>query len=342
MKNLKKVLFVALCFGFPLLGFSSSVDSAAYYLKQAISFKEGKRLFDADKSFQKAIQFNPSDNNIRVEYVNFLIGERKYFVASEQLQKMLQVNSNHPVALQRMLEVDFLLHRWNDVIAFGKKLLQMNKGERIKYMMGRAYYEEEDYGEAEKLLTEAVKESPTDLETITLLGKVYIELSEYRQAINAYNQALQLDPNNNKLIYEFGLLHYSLNKEREAVMYFEMAAEKGYKQDLDFTENLGMAYLSFDTKKGVEILGKVLAKKPNNAEIMLQIAGAYYKRNDYQTAADTYYKIYEIDPTHSRALYMTGVSYIRKGDKNKGALLCEQAIVMDPKLSELKKLMFAK
>lgn len=340
---MKKALFFVLYAGFPLLAFCSlsNPDSAAFYLKIAIQQKGIKKVFEADKNFRKAIEFNPGDNNLRIEYANFLIEQRKYFVAFEQFSKILQADSHHQQALQKITTTSFLLNKWTDVISYGTKLLNDNPSEKVKYMLGKAYYEEEDYGLSQKYLKSALTDSASDLEAIILLGKVYIELSNYKEALNLYNAALNKDVNNNKLIYEVGLLYYTINQEREAVKYFELAAEKGYKIDLDYKENLGMAYLAFDLNKGVEILNMVLEKKPNDSEIMLQIAQAHYKAKNFQTAADTFYKVYQNDPTNNRALYMTGIAYQRKGDKALGASLCDKAIKLDPTLAELKTLRYS-
>ena len=69
---------------------------------------------------------------------------------------------------------------------------------------------------------------------------------------------------------------------------------------------------------------------------MFQVAQAYFKVEKFQQAADTYYKVYENDPSNGRALFMTGVAYQKKGDKNKGIAFCEQAIRMDPELAQMK------
>lgn len=295
----------------------------------------------ADKNFKKAIEFDTTNIDARIEYANLLIDERKYVYAVDQFKKVLQNNARHTVALQKITEVSFLLRRWSDVVSYGKMLATSGKGGRMNFMLGKAYYEEEDYGESEKFLALAVKDEPASLEVVKLLSEVYIELSDYKQAINLYNQATALDQNNAGLVYQLGLLHYTLNNEKEAVKYFELAAEKGYKTDLDFKENLGMAYLGFNVEKGIEVLNQVLEKKPGNPEILLQIAQAHFKSRNFQLAADTFYKVYQNDPTNSKALYMTGIAYNKKGDRNLGNSLCEKAIQLDPKLAELKRLSYS-
>ena len=319
----------------------NGADSASYYMKKAIELNQAKKVWEADKSFQKAVNFNPSDLQNRIEYGNYLAEQRKYYPAISQYAKVLEANINHTVALQKMTEINFALRRWQDVVLYGAKLAENATAKDVKYMLGKSYYEMENYGQAQRFLNESLAENPKKIEAVSLLGKVLIELSNYKQAIAVYNKTLQLDPNNNQLIYELGLLYYTMNDEKSAVKYFELAAEKGYKTDLDYYENLGLAVIDQDLKKGVEILDKVLEKKPGNPDILFQIAQAYYKVEKFQNAAETYYKVYQNDPSNSRALYMTGVSFQKKGDKNKGIELCEQAIRMDPNLAQLKSQKFS-
>jgi len=333
---MKRFYIVAIIISSSFSAFSSNnVDSASFYVTKAKELSKARKVWEADKTFQKAIQLGGGDE-ARLAYGDYLVEQRKFFNAVEQYGKVLESNINNDVALEKMTNVSFQLHRWNDVVMYGNKLLQTSNAKDVKYMIGKSYYELENYGQAQKYLTVALQENPTHLQSVTLLGKVLIELSNYKQAIEVYNKTLALDPNNNQLIYELGLLYYTMNDEKQAIKYFEEAAEKGYKPDLDYNENLGLAYLGVDLKKGVEVLENVLKNKPGNPEILFQIAQAYYKAEKYQDAADTYYKVYENDPTNSRALYMTGVAYQKKGDKNKGIALCEQAIKMDPSLAQLK------
>lgn len=339
---MKKAFFAVFFIAYSVAGFSSiSNDSASFYLNKAIELSKARKVWEADKSFQKAVQFDPSDFNTRIQYGNYLVEQRKYSFAVEQYAKVLELNINHLEALQKMTEVSFALHRWNDVVMYGNKLMQNGGSKEAKYMIGKSFYELENYGQSQKFLNETLAENPRKVEAVTLLGKVLIELSDYRQAIAVYNKTLQLDPDNNQLIYELALLYSTMNNDKEAVKYFELAAQKGYKTDLDYYENLGLAYLDNDLNKGVKTLAKVLESKPDNPEILFQIAQAYYKVEKFQDAADTYYKVYQSNPANSRALYMTGVAYQKNGDKNKGVDFCEKAIRMDPTLAQLKSQKFS-
>ena len=336
---MKKRLFFLFASAVPYCGYSFTADpdSAAFYLKKALASVELKKAFDADKNFKKAIDFNKDDISTRFSYINFLLDEKKYFIALEQLEKL---PAQDGMVLQKLIDVSFYLHRWKDVIAY-EGLAATAKIKVSHYMLGKAYFEEEDYGLAEKALLLSVLQNPAHRESRILLGKVYLEMSDYKQAIVTYSVALDLDPDNSDLLYQLGLLYSTINNEKEAIRYIELSAEKGYKIDLDYKENLGMAYLSVDLQKGVDLLTKVLEKKPNNPEILGQIAEANYKAKNYKVAADIYFSIYEKDEANNKALYMMGKAYQKNGEKAYGMSLCEKAISQDPSLASLKLLKYA-
>lgn len=315
----------------------SDGDSCTFYLQKAKESKEARKIWEAEKFFQKASGFGPENEAVKLEFANYYCEQRKYALASKLYVSVLEKAPAHAVAIQKMVDISFLLRKWDDVVAYADKATKNNvKVDKMYYIVGKSYYEQENYGQARTNLLLQVAQTPTDKETITLLGKVYIELNRYNEAIDVYLKCLAASPENAELTYELALLYSAQRKDKEAVKYFEAAASKGLKQDLAFLQNWGSSYLEFDIKKGVEILNKVLDKKPDDPEILTQIAQAYYRIENFGTAFDYYYKIYLNDNKNSKALYMSGVSMIRKGDKQKGAYLCDQAIAMDPELAQLK------
>ena len=62
----------------------------------------------------------------------------------------------------------------------------------------------------------------------------------------------------------------------------------------------------------------------------------YYYQGKDQQAIDYWDQVLFYDKEHASALYMIGMSYQKKGEKEKGQQLCDRAIQMDPKLKSLK------
>ncbi len=319
---------------------ANNPDSADYYLKKALSFAEAKKGLDAENHFKKAIGFNPANETLQLTFANYLLQQRKYFLAFDYYKNVVDLNGSNNHALEKLIEICFYLHRWKDLIEY-KSNLKSPATSKNNLMLGRAFYEEEDYGMAQKALQHAVEIEPKNFEAWLLLGNVLIEISDYKQAIIKFNQALLVDPNNQDIIYQLGLLYSTVNNEAEAIRYMELAAQKGYKIDLAYKENLGLAYLATDLKKGEEMLRKVLEKKPNDQEILTQIAEANYRHKNYKAAADLFYQMYKKDESNNKALYMTGKAYQRLGDKAYGTSLCDLAIKQDPSLASLKLLKYA-
>lgn len=341
--KLKLTIFICLAFiGISVsaktqTAFKNNSDSAGFYLSKAQESRNARKIWDAEKFYKKALEFNSNEEEIRLEFAQYYVEQRKYALALQQYNIIVEKNPQQKVAIVKQIELSFNMRKWADVIKFGEAAQVKNiVVEKLNYMIGKSYYEDENYGKARKFLTVQFKETPTHRETITLLGAVYVEMSMYNDAIAMYQKAIESNPKDFELMYEVGLLYSAQHNEREAVKYFEMAAANGIKQDLAFLENLGMAYLSFDIPKGVEVLNKVLEKKPGDVEILNQIAQAYYRAGDYMVAHQLFFKMFENDNKNVKALYMSGVALIRSGDKTKGSQICDRAIAMDPKLGELK------
>jgi len=337
MKSLLLLLLVI-----PSLSHAFSVDSSGYYFKQALQLKEEKKPLDADRYFQKAIYHNAADASLRVQYAGFLVNQRKYRQAEKELVTANQQMPANNEVLQKLAEVSFLLHNWEQVVAYGNALLSQHSVPGVRLLVGKAYNELEEYGLADATLQKAIEEDPANVDAIVLYGKVLVELSRYKDAIAVYEKALALQPGNALLLYECALLQVTSGNDKKGVVYFKMAADHGYKPDLNYKQNLGFAYLSFDIEEGVKLLMEVLQKKPKDEEIMWAIADAYYRKKNYQVAVIHFHKLYEADRSNAKALYMTGIVYQRMGEKARGGAICQQALEMDPRLSEYVKMVFGR
>ena len=123
----------------------------------------------------------------------------------------------------------------------------------------------------------------------------------------------------------------------KAISNYEMAMEKGYKVDNNFVENLSNSYIAAGMpQKGMEMLLKLLEKRPGDIDLLNNVANNYYSLGNYKEAINYWDKVLYLDREEARALYMIGMSYIKMGDKNKGATLCNKAIEMDPSLKQFR------
>ena len=81
---------------------------------------------------------------------------------------------------------------------------------------------------------------------------------------------------------------------------------------------------------------EILKRRPSDMNILNMVAEAYYDAKKYDEAIGYWDQVLSIDKTNAASLYMIGLSYQKKGDKQKGMALCDKAIEMDPSLARNK------
>ena len=330
------LVVVVLSFGLTL-GYAQNIDSSSYYLQKGIEEKNARRFREAEKNFVKANQLAPDNFDILVELANAYLAQNRYAESREKYLRADQLKANDAAVTENLATLSFNLRKWDEAIKYAEKSQRLNPNKPISYLIGKSYYEQENYGEAIKHLTTASKEEPARAEIPYIIGRSYLDMSNYKQSVIYLEKAITLDSSKVNWIYETGLVFVSIPDYKKSLYYIELAGQKGYKKSNDYLENLGSAYINVkEYEKGIEIWKEVLKKKPQDQELIYQVAQAYFKAKKYQEAIDTWDMALALDKTNANVLYMIGLSYQKKGEKQKGQQLCDKAIEMDPSLNHLR------
>jgi tetratricopeptide (TPR) repeat protein len=80
-----------------------------------------------------------------------------------------------------------------------------------------------------------------------------------------------------------------------------------------------------------------MARKPGNKEIIRDIAQAFYDNKMYDKCLGYCQKLMEMDKNDAKALYIAGLCFQKKGEKEKGQQMCDKAVHMDPTLAGLRR-----
>ena len=315
----------------------NTTDSADYFLQKGIQEKEKGRRLESLKYFEKASKYDANNKAVIAELAAAYLDLRKYTFARDNYKKLVDMGDATAANYKQLVTLSFQLKQHDDVLTYAAKLKQLDPSEKLSYYIGRVQYEQDNYGEAIKTLNEAAKEDPTNAEIPYMIAHSYADMMNYKQAVPYFQKAIELNPSQNYWIYELGLICYAMHDDKNALKYILLAGEKGYKRDNDYLENLGIAYLNVgDLEQGVAILGEILKKRPSDLNILNMMAEAYYYKGKYQQAIDYWDQVMYYDKNNASALYMIGMSYQKKGDKEKGQFLCDKAIELDPSLASLK------
>lgn len=153
------------------------------------------------------------------------------------------------------------------------ELPKNQKNDGLLVQLGWAYYQKGAYGEAVKILNQAVyanKQNPT---AHFNLGIAYYELKQLDRAEAEYRRTLELDPQSKYGYYALGKLYFDQGQYDEAINQFRLAT----KYNLVAADNyywLGQAYEKKGNKaEAKSAYQKVLSMVPDNA----QAKEAYYR-----------------------------------------------------------------
>ena len=329
-------IFALLCAITTTLTFAQS-DSADFFYKKGLQEKQTGRRMESLKNFEKAAMYNPNDKAIISELANVYYDLRRYGQAREVYKKLLTLGDNSANNYRQLMMLSVNLKQNDDVIQYATKLKQVDAAAKVNAVIGKVYYEQDNYGDAIQYLTAAQKEEPANAEVPYMIARSYGDMLNYKQAIPFFEKAISLDTSKNNWVYELGLICYAMHDDKNALKYILLAGDKGYKKDNDYFENLGIAYLNIgNLDEGVKILNEILKKKPSDLNILNMVAEAYYYKGKFSDAMNYWDTILGYDKTNASALYMIGMCYQKKGEKDKGVRLCDKAIEMDPSLASLK------
>ncbi len=311
--------------------FSQNIDSAQFYFNKGIKEKNARLFAVAAKDFDKAIQFNKNYTDAYVENGKVNLEMRKIDAALGNFTKAYQLQPTNNEVVKQLSTLYFNNRQFQKAIDLAQKCSNCSDADRI---IGMSYYNLEDYGKAETLLQKAVNKNDKDAEAAYTLGRTYLELENEKSAIPQFQKAITIEPERNEWMYELGLIYYNQNDYKNALKYFNMAGDSGYNKSNDFYENLGFAQLyTGDVQNGIKTLTEVLNKKPNNRELLNNIANAMYETKRYDAALLYFQKLLELNPKDASSLFMAGMAFQKKGDKEKGQKICDKAIEMDPSLA---------
>ena len=330
------VLTFASLFALNTFTFAQS-DSASFFFNKGKDEKAAGHSLVAYQNFQKALQFKPD----QTEYLNAAgleaVELRKYEEARQHFEKLNQSDKNDTTAISQLAQLNFLLRRWPQAIKYAEQMKQKQIGHRYNYIIGRSNYEQENYGESYKYLQAAARDEPNNAEIPYLIGRSFVDMSNYKAAVQFFDQALAKDTSRANWYYETGLTYFAIPEAKKAIPYFEKAIQKGYKTSNDVLENLSNAYVEAgQPQKGIDMMKQLLEKKPADLELLWNIADVHFKTGKYAEAIEYWDKMMYYDKSNAKALYMIGLSYQKKGEKQKGEQICDKAISMDPSLKSLK------
>lgn len=332
---MKKFLLLTTLFCFSIISFAQA-DSSAFYFQKGLDAKAKGHALIAVTNFEKAYSFDKNDKQVISQLAADYLALRRYAQAREKFLQLESMGDKSDSTYRQLTLISFNTRKWDDAIKYALILKKQNVNEKLAWYIGKSYYEKEDLGNAIRYFGFAAKEDPNNPEIPYNIARAYADMMNFKEAVPYFLKAIELKPDP-RWIYETALIYYAIPDEQNSLKYMLLAADKGYRQDNEYLQNLSIAYVNAGKPgEAINLLKGVLEKRPTDINIITMLAEAYYDSKKYDEAIAYYDKLLQIDTKNAEAMYMMGMSFQKKGEKQKGMAICDKAIQLDPSLQSLR------
>src|SRR5690554_4193325 len=160
------------------------------------------------------------------------------------------------------------------------------------------YKEVNQNARAEKMLADARKESPKDIDLIIIETNYYLQNNNMEKAGSLINEAIAIDPNNHELIYTLAQINAQANKIEDARGLYERVLQI----NPEYTEaHVGLGELVL--KNESEYVDQMNAIKGFSAAEIKKYDELKKKRDDmYKEAIPHFENALKIEPDNQRAI----------------------------------------
>lgn len=362
-----------------LTGAALVISAAAFSqtLKDAIRLTENEQFEKASAEYKKLIQAAPTNGD------NYFYYGENYFrnddIDSAKLfyQKGAEINASNPLNYVGMGKVAWWKNNQSEAKKhfFKATTLAANKNATVLARIAEAYItaDAKNIEEAMKLLQQAMKIDPKNVEVLLLMGDAYLEQNDGSGAVKQYNKAIELDKNSAKGHVRLGKLWVRTKNYSEALKSFNEAikveanfapayreraelyfrsgkyaeAVADYQKYLDLNPEMSariryaqFRFLNKNYKEAIEEIQKIMVKDSSNVSLFRIMGYALYETKDYTSGVNYMNRFFTKANAKGSKILASDYEYLGKlqaetGQDSIGVLSLQKAIEVDTSRTDL-------
>ena len=254
-------------------------------LRLARAYEKLDDLDHVQEYFERALEIDPTDTQARTDYVDFLVGLRRYEAASNQAQIAIGRLSEQHNFREAIQIVEKLLEHTPDDIDLRRSLIDLCRQAGLERefvtqctQLINLYYRRNEFAEVADLYRELLEREPENVTFRTHLIDALMRLKRRDEAVQQYFElAGYYRKNENHEDAEgtlIELLDQSPGNPRALEMLIDVLIDGGrHEQAVQRIGELSEIYVGVGKNdKAVETLRRVLAFDPDNRDIRRRIA----------------------------------------------------------------------
>jgi type IV pilus assembly protein PilF len=185
-------------------------------------------LIGALRELKKAEQLNPDDHITHYDLGLVYLGRERYDQAIQQFDRAIQLKPDYAPAINSLGNAYASKGDWDKAIQAYERITE-DAFYGTPYFalsnLGLAYYHKNDFAQAEKYFTEALKLSPDFVQALGGLGMTYNATGRYSEAVVKLSRAVKKDPKFAPLHFELGRAYRGLNNKAMAQAEFQQVLQ---------------------------------------------------------------------------------------------------------------------
>ena len=258
-------------------------DSPLAHFRLASAEAANKRLGDARKSLNKALELKPDLIDAQVSLIALDMQESHPADAIKRAQQIQQQQPKLPVGYAIEADIQSGQKQFAKAAELYQKAFDQGRNSILAMKLYGALVAAGKKGDAETKAAQWLKERPQDLALRLYLAENYMAQRDDKQAIAQYRAVLQTAPDN---LIALNNLAWLLHKQGDAqgLTY----AERAYKlrpEDGAIMDTYGWLLVEQGkTAQGLDLLQRALAKAPDASEIRYHLAVALHKNGNNDRA----------------------------------------------------------
>lgn len=211
--------------------------------------------------------------------------------------------------------------------------------------LGKFYLRQDRYQAAVETYRKVIELAPDRAEALTNLGTAYYRLGKGDKALDAYHRSIEVQPNY-EVLTNLGTIYFYDKNYPKAIQMYEKALDIN-EADRRIWGDLGLAYHWSDAdsskvrkamKKAIELAKQELEVKPNNQELLGELAGYHLTIGNSKKCRELLQRLTSLGEINGETRRSIIHLYERLGERDSALYWVEKSLNQGDNLMVLKSL----
>ncbi|RJX33870.1 MAG: hypothetical protein C4525_08360 [Desulfarculus sp.] len=248
------------------------------------------------QALTQAAQAAPGDLRLHLELSSGFLAAGDKRRAAAELEKAAALQSKEPAHLLGLATLYTELGDRKALASAYRRLSALQPDDPdLNYNLGVLLFEEGQYAESLRHLQNAAQARPKDQETQQMLFRTLVRLKRWPQVLALAKKMLTARPNDQKLVE---LVYGALSQERpqDAAALLDLVLAQKPKQVRPYQMRAALALQAEDRAAAIKALAGAAQVKPQNLQVLSQLAGLLEAEDRPAEALKLYAKILDQNP----------------------------------------------